>query len=246
MINERYLVDGKYLTEAECIEIFRGINTIPDRQEKALKLIEGNLIVDIGCYVGIFVNHAITANPGREIFGVDYFGDHVQLAKLLYPQHKSRFIQMSAYQLAFADKSIDCITFQEIIEHLEGAAIAIKEINRVLRPGGCLILSTTNPYYWRDLLVFIAKEFRASIGGRNALSPLIYFENVEWNRHIFSWTPSTLMTLLAVNGFEYVEHHYSRDGSGFFDKILLRLFPFFGPTQILKVRKKEDASSRQV
>jgi hypothetical protein len=37
---------------------------------------------------------------------------------------------------------------------------------------------------------------------------MIFFENVEWNRHICAWTPITLNTLLVSNGFEYVNHSF--------------------------------------
>ena len=43
---------------------------------------------------------------------------------------------MSIYDLDFKDASYDCVTMQEVLEHLEGAAQAVKEINRILKVGG--------------------------------------------------------------------------------------------------------------
>ncbi len=70
----------------------------------------------------------------------------------------------------------------------------------------------------------------------------IYFENVEWNRHIYSWTPDTLMTLLSVKPHA---HGYG-EGSGVLERLFLRVFPFLSATQILKVTKLRTAPSRIV
>lgn len=240
---DRLLVDGKYLTDDECRAAFAN-ETLADRQLKIMERIEGDSVVDVGCYSGEFVAAAAQRFPGKRILGVDYFVDNIRIAHLLHPDLRDRFRRMSAYALDFADDSIDCVTLQEVIEHLEGAASAIKEINRVLRPGGVLLVSAPNPFYWRQMLMFFALEFRNSIarllGRSQRMATQIYFANVEWNRHIYAWTPDTLMTLLAVNGFQYADHCYERAG-GAMERVFLRLFPFLGQTQILKVRKRARA-----
>src|SRR5262249_36558120 len=155
-----------------------------------------------------------------------------------------RFRQMSAYDLKFADAHFDCVTLQEVLEHLEGAAQAVKEINRVLKVGGALIVSVPNPFYIRAMLGFFRFElgnaWRRFRGKSTRLSTEIFFQEIEWNRHIFSWTPQTLLTLLVVNGFEYVEHCYENGMPNWLERTFLNAFPFFGPTQILKARKTSD------
>ncbi|HXQ52122.1 MAG TPA: class I SAM-dependent methyltransferase [Stellaceae bacterium] len=234
-----YLVDGKNLTADECRAAFAG-ERLGDRQNKVMERIEGDFIVDVGCYSGAFVAAAARLFPGKRVLGIDYFEDNVRIAHLLHPDLRDRFRRMSAYALEFADDSVDCVTLQEVIEHLEGAASAIKEINRVLKQGGVLLVSAPNPFYWRQMLMFFALELRNSaarlVGRQPRMAMQIYFANVEWNRHIYAWTPDTLMTLLAVNGFAYCDHCYERAGK-MLERALLRVLPFLGPTQILKVRK---------
>ncbi len=65
----------------------------------------------------------------------------------------------------------------------------------------------------------------------------VFFKEVEWNRHIYNWTMPTMLALLEVSGFKYETHVYAHDGQNFFGRFILRLFPFLGPTQIIKVRK---------
>jgi len=197
---ETFFVDGKYLTPEQCKEIFGIPKKLENRQRKCLEMIEGNLIIDIGCYAGGFIAEAQNKFPGKKFIGVDYSYENIKIAKFIYPNLQNHFINMSVYTLGFEDNSVDCITFQEVIEHLEGAAMALKEINRVLKPGGTLIVSTNNAYYWRDKWLFyfaeIKNRLRSILHKPTTLKSVIYFDNVEWNRHIYCWTPSTLMTLL--------------------------------------------------
>src|SRR6516164_1775240 len=144
--SETYLVDGEPLSAEQCRALF-GAMSLSDRQAKVLDRIEGDTVIDIGCYSGLFVHEASRRFPAKSIIGVDYSDDLIRMARLIYPDVQDRFRQMSIYALDFADESVDCITLQEVLEHLEGAALAIKEINRVLRQGGVLVVSVPNPFY---------------------------------------------------------------------------------------------------
>jgi 2-polyprenyl-3-methyl-5-hydroxy-6-metoxy-1,4-benzoquinol methylase len=240
-----YLVDGKHLSADQCRALF-GEMSLLDRQVKVLERIEGHTIVDVGCYTGLFVREASRRFPDKTIIGVDYFEDNIRIAYLLYSDMRERFRRMSVYELEFADASIDCVTLQEVLEHLEGAALAIKEINRVLKPGGALVVSIPNPYYARRIAAFLYREignaFRRWRGRPLRLGTEMFSENIEWDRHVYAWTPQTLLTFLMVNGFEYVDHCYETGIRIPFGRWFLAALPFLGPTQILKVRKVAAAA----
>lgn len=243
-----FMVDGRSLTGEECRKLFRGIE-LGERQREVLELVEGHRVVDIGCYAGNFVAAVKARYPDASVRGVDYFADHVGIARVVFPELADHFEQMSIYELKLEDGSVDCVTLQEVLEHLEGAAQAVKEINRVLRDGGAAVVSVPNPFYLRGMLSFFRFEIRNGLrrmlGQEARLGTEVYFSNIEWNRHIFAWTPQTLLTLFAVNGFAYVEHRYEYAGN-IVERLLMKLFPFFGPTQILKVRKVAPAPEKLV
>jgi 2-polyprenyl-3-methyl-5-hydroxy-6-metoxy-1,4-benzoquinol methylase len=50
--------------------------------------------------------------------------------------------------LPFADSSFDLIWCSEVIEHLEDPSYAIAEFRRVLRPGGLMMITTPNSFFW--------------------------------------------------------------------------------------------------
>jgi 2-polyprenyl-3-methyl-5-hydroxy-6-metoxy-1,4-benzoquinol methylase len=244
-MSDRFLIDGKSLSPEECRAHFANYR-FSDHHYQVLDLIEGERVVDIGCYTGFLVAEAKRRFPDKSIIGVDYFSDNIRAAHVLFPELRDSLREMSVYRLGFADASIDCITMLDVIEHLEGAAAAIKEINRVLKPGGILVLSTPNPFFWQQMGMFFLFEMRnsllAALGRKRRMVTQIFAANIEWSRHVYNWTPDTLLTLLVGNGFEYVEHHYER-GNRAIERTFLRLFPFLGGTQIFKVRKIAPARS---
>ncbi len=248
MSNKSYLIDGKSYTSQEVLTLFQASN-LGKREELALSMIDNSqddkCIVDLGCLYGIFPQKLTEKFPNSKIIAGDYLEDHLEIARLLYPKIASIYKNLNAYSLDLETNSVDVLTFQEVIEHLEGAAHSIKEINRVLRIGGELILSTPTAYYWRDMWQTFKYEIVRKYRKKNLpLSDSVYFQEHEWNRHIYCWTPSTLYTLLKVNGFEYVNHDYCKEGRGIIEKLLLKLFPFLSPTIIIKVRKISTASEK--
>jgi SAM-dependent methyltransferase len=50
-------------------------------------------------------------------------------------------LRLDATTLPFADDSFDLVLFSEVIEHVPDARMAIREISRVLRPGGALLIT---------------------------------------------------------------------------------------------------------
>ncbi len=60
----------------------------------------------------------------------------------------TRPILASAYELPFADHSVDSVLMSEVLEHIPDPLLALKEINRVLKPQGTLLLSVP----WRETL----------------------------------------------------------------------------------------------
>jgi SAM-dependent methyltransferase len=50
----------------------------------------------------------------------------------------------SLYELPFADRSLDLVTCNMVVEHLERPVVAFLEVARCLRPGGALVVITPN------------------------------------------------------------------------------------------------------
>lgn len=247
MSNKSYLIDGKSYNFQEILSLLP--SSLGKRESVVLSMInnpaDNKYIVDLGCLYGGFPEKLVKTFPKSTIIAGDYLEDHLEISRLLYPQIKHIYKKLNAYDLDLENNSVDIMTFQEVIEHLEGAAQAIKSINKVLKIGGELILSTPTAYYWRDMWQAFKYELIKKYRKQNLpLSDSVYFQEHEWNRHIYCWTPSTLYTLLKVNGFEYVNHDYCKEGRGFIENFIFKILPFLSPVIIIKVRKISKASEK--
>jgi SAM-dependent methyltransferase len=99
--------------------------------------------LDIGCGDGVLLYKAMAA--GGKVIGLDLsFGGLVQgkteiEARLDQPP---TLVNASCYDLPFPDNSFDYVLSVEVIEHLSEPDIYLQEINRVLRRGGVVALTT--------------------------------------------------------------------------------------------------------
>lgn len=243
-MTKSYQIDDGTYTADQISSLFASA-PLQAREAVALSMIENlqdhQTLVDLGCLYGGFAAKLAEAYPNSRIIAGDYLDERIEIAKIAYPKHASIYRTLNAYALDLEDQSVDVLTFQAVIEHLEGAAESIKEINRVLKMGGELIISTPTAYYWRDMVQSLKYELIRK-RKKLPLSDCIYFAQQEWDRHIYCWTPVTLYTLLKVNGFEYVAHEYCQSAQGRLEKWLLKALPWVSPTMVMKVKKVENAS----
>ena len=99
---------------------------------------------DIGCGPGVFTRYlcrnatfVVTADVDRASLGRT-FARHAREQNLAP-------LATRVNQLPFCDASLDTVLFLEVLEHLEDDAGALREIARILRPGGKLVLSVPVP-----------------------------------------------------------------------------------------------------
>lgn len=107
----------------------------------------GSAILDAGCGCG-FVTCDFTSN--YRIHGIDIQPDAIRFCK---EHHKGSYSVDDVYELAFADGTFDGVVINDAIEHLFDPRAALKELHRVLRPGGRIEVCTENydSYLWLGL-----------------------------------------------------------------------------------------------
>lgn len=101
-------------------------------------------ILDIGCGTGEFIKFA-----REKIIGIDSNKPSIKIAK----ERGFNVIEGNLLELPFGDNTFEGIHSAHVIEHLhhEEAYQMLKEIDRVLKPGGILCISTPlfhNKFYW--------------------------------------------------------------------------------------------------
>jgi len=142
-------------------------------------------ILDIGCGEGITLQKLLYRFPEKDISGIDVSRGNVEICK----KYELPVKKGSVYNLEFDDESFDCCIFMEVIEHLQYPLKALKEIHRVLRNRGLLLLLFPNDFIFKLARIFTFKFKEA-------------FHNYE---HLKQWTPREIGKVLKENRFDILQ-----------------------------------------
>lgn len=122
----------------------------------------GGTVLDIGCGPGVFADRL--SQLKCRTYGVDLSQKMAALAQGRgFPL--SSFMVGGIVQLPFKDNSFDSVLCSGVLEYLTEIESAIKEMSRVLKPGGRLIVTFPNKSSWlnqidqlsRSLLLFLQR-----------------------------------------------------------------------------------------
>lgn len=141
----------------------------------------GGRLLDVGCGSGSFLRFA--RDLGWDVEGIDPDPSAVQAAKASGLKVRAGDLR----QLAFQEESFDAVTMSHVIEHVPDPAALLREVRRVLKPGGLVTVVTPNA---RSLL---HRWFRADWRG------------LEPPRHLQLFTRPALSRMIGETGFS-VEH----------------------------------------
>lgn len=114
----------------------------------ALGLADGKDVLDIACGEG-YGTHLLSA-VARFAAGVDISSQAVGHAAQIYRGANLEFRCGSCANIPYPDQSFDLIVSFETIEHHDQHQEMMREIKRVLRQGGCLLISSPDKLYYSE------------------------------------------------------------------------------------------------
>ena len=166
---------GKYLEEEDCIK-----DTFKKRLKIINKLSRKGRLLDIGCALGFFLE--LARDDGWDVQGLEISKYAYNYAKNML---KLPVINKTLEKSGFKSNSFDVVTMFDIIEHLPDPKSTLKEIRRLLKPNGLLVITTPN-----------IGSITAKILWRN-------WEEVRRVReHIYFFSENTLKKILESLNFE--------------------------------------------
>lgn len=113
---------------------------------------EGGSILDFGCGKGEIIGAIKKLNPSARYSGADVSSAALDYASKKYPD--VAFVKIEdGGPLPYEDNSFDFIFTSEVIEHVYDTENAFKEIARVLRPGGSILLTCPYHGYLKNLFI---------------------------------------------------------------------------------------------
>ncbi len=120
----------------------------------ACRYAAGQRVLDIGCvehdpenYRSRYWLHRALREKAASLTGLDLSGEGVET------------LRARGFDMIHADaqnfdlgRTFDTIVAGDVIEHLEDHAGFLASVKRHLDPGGVLVISTPNPWYWRYIV----------------------------------------------------------------------------------------------
>jgi len=152
---------------------------------------EGN-VLEIGCATGEYLN-ALREKGVQNVTGVEFSPQAAELARTRY---EMSIVTGDLFDGHFPDSAFDAIVMRHVLEHIPSPFETLREINRIIKPGGWLFLSLPNP---------------------DSLEAKLFKENWldhDVPRHLFNFPPATLRKMLSRTGFEQYRIDYSNTPNG--------------------------------
>ncbi len=164
---------------------------------KNLNLSNDEFLLDMGCGEG---RHSIGAyiETQANILGLDLSMKDLKIAQNRLNDFDTSNIKSvcqfggaDIVSIPLLDSSLDAVICSEVLEHVDSPQESIKELIRVLKPGGVLALSV--PRYMPELICWkLSKEYSKTPGG-----------------HVRIFKHKQLKKLGINNGLEYQSFHWA-------------------------------------
>jgi len=195
------------------------------RAKAIKKYLEIKKTLDLGCGEGIFCIEL--ARRGIDVTGIDISQEAINHAKINAKSLKLRipFIVSGAEKLPFEDKSFDQVICLDVLEHVDDPIKVIKNIRKILREGGRLIITVPNELYLKkSILKFDFSVLLKKIGHT---CPGYYLDELK--------------QMLESNGFQVLHHtYYYKTFSQLITELVYKLM---GTKKFDSTRKKMYAHS---
>lgn len=170
----------------------------------------GGHILDIACGDGAFMEVLLASFQKVESFtalDIDDFSLEQARKRIDHPQ--IRFIQASALEIPFGDDHFDTVSMAQGLHHLSNDRLGLREMYRVLKPGGLFILKEMH----RDGLSEAQQTHAAYHHLRAEVDTLLGISHNE------TYTGDELMERISELGLKELQREeYTEDPGNIFDQ----------------------------
>lgn len=143
--------------------------------------VQSGRLLDLGCAAGLFL--VAMRERGWEVQGVEVSEETARFAR---EQHKLDVFAGTLEDAALPDAHFDAVTMWDVLEHVHDPVATLREVRRILKPGGVLVVRVPNLASWD------ARFFGDCWAGLDA------------PRHLYVFTPETLHVVEAQAGLAQV------------------------------------------
>lgn len=173
---------------------------------------DNDKVIEIGCEAGYLLKHLLVA---KEVVGLDIARNALEDAKRDIKSDKVKFICADASNIPYQDSYFDKVICSQTLEHLNNPDEVVKEMLRVIKPGGTVVISVPN-----EKILSIFKKIFVKLGLFNLLFPNLEPRSSFW--HIQNFNKKDICKILnkyfKIQRLKYV------------------FIPFIGPEMVIKCK----------
>ncbi len=173
--DERYI---EQRLEKELTQLVDYVKVLPKLEE--ILPAKGKLL-EVGCSTGLLLDKIRKA--GWNAFGVE---PNDWAYKLAEEKHGQNVVNAFFQDAGYANETFDAVVMLHVIEHIPNPVKALAQLNKLVRPGGILVMET--PRYDTVWFNFLKGRERSVIPG-----------------HLYYFTRKSLTEMASKAGFELIE-----------------------------------------
>jgi 2-polyprenyl-6-hydroxyphenyl methylase / 3-demethylubiquinone-9 3-methyltransferase len=155
-------------------------------------------ILDVGCGDGYYLYLLSNLGIKLSLTGADFDKRALESARKNLGSKKVRLVWADLMKrLPFEDKTFDKIVMSEVVEHLPDDVKGLKEVRRVLKPGGILVLTVPNanyPFLWDPVNWTLEHLFGTHVESG--------FWAGIWNQHLRLYKLSQIQKVITKSGLK--------------------------------------------
>ncbi len=165
---------------------------------KELDLKSEDKIIDIGCGDGYYLHLLSSLGIKLKLTGIDLNEDSLELAKENLKNKNIPLLKADLMKkLPFLSNTFDKAVMSEVAEHLPNDLKGLREVYRIIKPGGILALTVPHknyPFLWDPVNWSLERIFKTHIKSG--------FWAGIWNQHIRLYSKDQICKVLEKAGFK--------------------------------------------
>ena len=151
----------------------------------AFDLAGAKRILDAGCGAGQFTEIVLeSCDPDAAITCFDLSLEMLRRGRKKLESDRPMPAAADITRLPYRDGSFDCVICGWVLEHLPDPQLGLREISRVIEPGGRLLILTTETTFFG---AWVSRFYKCRTYGRDELRAACETVGLHWTRE-FWWT----------------------------------------------------------